>query len=117
MQNESCQDINGRKKEVTAALQDDNREWVTVLVAVCGDGTTLPPGLIYASKNSTLQSSWVVDIKLESTMSSSLQPHQDGQITTLVWPGKSRCLTAVQRRKRSKAEPGVSSFLTAMAAT
>ena len=51
------------KKEVTAALQDGNREWITVLAAVCGDGTTLPPGLIYASKNSTLQSSWVVDIE------------------------------------------------------
>lgn len=51
------------KKEVTAALQDGNREWITVLAAVCGDGTTLPPGLIYASKNSTLQSSWVADIE------------------------------------------------------
>ena len=52
------------KKEVTAALQDGNRDWITILAAVCGDGTTLPPGLIYQSKNSTLQSSWVADIEV-----------------------------------------------------
>ena len=34
-----------------------------MLATVCGDGTTLPPGLIYASKNSALLSSWVADIE------------------------------------------------------
>jgi len=42
-------------KEVRAARQDGSREWITVLASVCADGTALPPGLIYASKNSTLQ--------------------------------------------------------------
>ena len=28
-------------------IQDRNREWITVLVTICVDGTTLLPGLIY----------------------------------------------------------------------
>jgi hypothetical protein len=48
---------------VTAALQDGDREWIAVLAAVCGDGTALPPWLIYASKSSTLQSAWVANIE------------------------------------------------------
>jgi hypothetical protein len=51
------------RKEVTTALQDGSRNWITTVAAVCADGTALPPGLIYESKNSTLQSSWVADIK------------------------------------------------------
>jgi hypothetical protein len=43
------------KKEVKAALQDGSREWITVLASVCADGTAIPPGLIYASANSSLQ--------------------------------------------------------------
>ena len=45
------------KGEVKASLQDGNRAWVTVLACVCGDGSALPPGLIYESANSTIQSS------------------------------------------------------------
>jgi hypothetical protein len=53
------------KKEVTSSLQDGSREWVTTLAAVCADGTALPPSLIYQSNNSTLQDSWVADIKAD----------------------------------------------------
>jgi hypothetical protein len=41
-------------KEVTDALQDGSREWITLLAAICADGTALPPSLICASKSSTL---------------------------------------------------------------
>jgi ParB-like chromosome segregation protein Spo0J len=51
------------KKEVQATLQDGSREWVTVLATVCGDGSALPPGIIYQSTNSSLQASWVADIE------------------------------------------------------
>ena len=51
------------KGEVKASLQDGNRAWVTLLACVCGDGTALPPGLLYDSANSTLQSSWVEEIE------------------------------------------------------
>lgn len=51
------------KKEVTAALQDGSREWITLLAAICADGEVLPPGIIYASQNSTLRDTWVAGIK------------------------------------------------------
>jgi hypothetical protein len=50
------------RKEVTSALQDRNREWITLLACICGDGTSLSPGVIYEGK-SGLQSSWVNDIE------------------------------------------------------
>jgi hypothetical protein len=51
------------KKEVRETLQDGNRAWVTLLACVCGDGSALPPGLLYESANSSIQSSWVEEIK------------------------------------------------------
>ncbi|KNG52878.1 pogo transposable [Stemphylium lycopersici] len=42
----------------TAAIQDGNREWITLVACVCGDGTSLPPMLIYEGK-AGIQSSWV----------------------------------------------------------
>ena len=51
------------KKEVRQARQDGSREWVSLLACICADGTAVPPGLIFASKNSTIQSRWVVDIQ------------------------------------------------------
>jgi hypothetical protein len=48
---------------VTAALQDGSREWITLLAAICADGEVLPPGIIYASQNSTLRDTWVAGIK------------------------------------------------------
>jgi hypothetical protein len=44
-------------KEMTSALQDGSRDWVTIITAICADGTLLPPGIIYTSANSTLQQS------------------------------------------------------------
>jgi hypothetical protein len=32
------------------AIQDGNREWITLLACVCGDGEALPPALIYDGK-------------------------------------------------------------------
>jgi hypothetical protein len=51
------------KREVRATLQDGNRSWMTLLACVCGDGSALPPSLLYESANSTIQSSWVEEIK------------------------------------------------------
>jgi hypothetical protein len=46
----------------TAAIQDGNRAWITLLACVCGDGSSLPPALIYEGK-AGLQSSWVDSIE------------------------------------------------------
>jgi hypothetical protein len=51
------------KEEVKALLQDGNCAWITLLACVCSDGSALPPGLIYESANSTIQSSWVEEIQ------------------------------------------------------
>ena len=50
--------------EVRQARQDGSREWVSLLATICADGTALPPGIIFASKNSTIQSRWVADIEV-----------------------------------------------------
>ncbi|KAF1959163.1 hypothetical protein CC80DRAFT_514467 [Byssothecium circinans] len=49
--------------EVKLALQDGNREWITILACVCADGIALPPGLLFAAANNALQSAWVEDIE------------------------------------------------------
>jgi hypothetical protein len=46
----------------TAAIQDGNMEWITLLACVCGDGEALPPALIYEGK-AGLQLSWVDDVE------------------------------------------------------
>jgi hypothetical protein len=51
------------KGEVKASLQDGNRAWITLLACVCGNGSALPPSLIYESANNTIQSSWVEEIQ------------------------------------------------------
>ena len=48
---------------MTSALQDGNREWVTLLSTVCADGSALPPAIIFQSANNTLQDLWVADVK------------------------------------------------------
>lgn len=40
-------------KEVRQGLQVGSREWVSLLATICADGTALPPGIIFASKNHT----------------------------------------------------------------
>jgi hypothetical protein len=44
-------------------MQNGSREWITTVAYICADGTVIPPVLIFASKNSTLQSTWVNDTK------------------------------------------------------
>jgi hypothetical protein len=44
------------KKEIRQARQDSSREWVSLLACICANSTAVPPGLIFASKNSTIQS-------------------------------------------------------------
>lgn len=51
------------KKELTASLQDGNREWITLVATICADGTALPPALIFQSKNCTMQAPVVADIQ------------------------------------------------------
>jgi hypothetical protein len=51
------------KKELKAPLHDGSREWITVLASVCADETAVPPDLIYTSANSSLQKTWVANIK------------------------------------------------------
>jgi uncharacterized protein YndB with AHSA1/START domain len=75
------------RKEVTAALQDGSREWVTLLATVCADGTALPPGIIYQSDNSTLQAPWVAEIdtkKHDCFISSSLSGWTNNELG-LAW--------------------------------
>jgi hypothetical protein len=53
------------KKEFTAAIQDTNREWISLLACVCADGSHLPPSLVYPSASGLIQSSWVEEIEPE----------------------------------------------------
>jgi hypothetical protein len=41
-----------------AAVQDGNREWITLLACVCASGESLPPALVYQG-TSGIQSGWV----------------------------------------------------------
>jgi hypothetical protein len=52
------------KKEVRASLQDGLREFITLLVSTCADGSGLPAGLIVASAKGAIRSTWVDDIKV-----------------------------------------------------
>jgi hypothetical protein len=51
-----------QEKLRTAAMQDGNRKWITVLACVCGDGSSLPPALLHGGKVGP-QSSWVDDVE------------------------------------------------------
>jgi len=48
-------------EKLLGAGQDGSREWITVVATICGDGTTLPPLLIYDSTSGLIQDSWVQD--------------------------------------------------------
>jgi hypothetical protein len=43
------------RKEVTVALQNGSRKRITTIAAICADGSSLPPELIYESANCTTQ--------------------------------------------------------------
>jgi hypothetical protein len=51
-----------RRGGCRAAIQDGNREWITVLATVCGDGTSVPPGIIFQAKNGNIRDTWVDSI-------------------------------------------------------
>ena len=50
------------KKHFKQSLHDGNREWVTFLACICADGSTLPPGIIYAATGRAVQAPWVASI-------------------------------------------------------
>ena len=88
------------RKQVTASLQDGNREWITLLACVCADGSALPPGLIYQAAGTAVQSSWVESMDprkhlVHFTTSPSGWTNDD---VGLAWPGLNRCLIATPRR-------------------
>ena len=43
------------------AIQDGNREWITVLACVCADGEAIPPSLIYQSVAGHVLDTWLQD--------------------------------------------------------
>jgi hypothetical protein len=51
------------RKEVSAAIPDGFREWITVPACVHADGSHSPRSLIYQSVASTIQLGWVEDIE------------------------------------------------------
>jgi hypothetical protein len=50
------------RKEVTSAIQDGSREWITVVATICADESLLLPAIIFEGKR-TLQSAWVDNIE------------------------------------------------------
>jgi hypothetical protein len=50
-------------KERTAAVQDGNRGWITLLACVCASGNSLPPALVYQG-SSGLQLGWVDGVEV-----------------------------------------------------
>jgi hypothetical protein len=50
-------------KEATAALQDGNREWITLLACVCVSGESLPPALVDQG-SSGIQSGWTDNVEV-----------------------------------------------------
>jgi hypothetical protein len=50
--------------KLTHASQDGCREFISLLAAICGDGSTLPPALIYKGESGDLQDSWIEDLHM-----------------------------------------------------
>ena len=50
-----------RSKRIIGVSQDGNREFISLLAAICADGTALPPALIYQGESGDLQDSWLED--------------------------------------------------------
>jgi hypothetical protein len=48
-----------KRKRGRESLQDGSREWVTLLVCCCADGTALSPGLLFCSQNQSIYSAWL----------------------------------------------------------
>ena len=52
------------KHRIVGATKPGNREWITILATICGDGTWIPPGIIFAGKTGNLQTTWVENVEL-----------------------------------------------------
>jgi hypothetical protein len=48
-----------KNKRLKGASQDGSREFITLIAAICTDGTFLPPALIYQGKSHDLQDTWL----------------------------------------------------------
>ncbi|KAF7569826.1 Trichoplein multi-domain protein [Pyrenophora tritici-repentis] len=46
-------------------IQDGNRDWITVIAAICADGSTLPPAIIYEATSGNMYARWVDDIAID----------------------------------------------------
>jgi len=57
-------DMRKRGKLISAG-QDGNRSWITLLVGICQDRTTLPPFVIYQGQKGHIQDSWLDDFDLD----------------------------------------------------
>ncbi|OCK78032.1 hypothetical protein K432DRAFT_406814 [Lepidopterella palustris CBS 459.81] len=40
-------------------VQDGSREWITILAAICADGTALAPSMIYQATTGNIQDTWI----------------------------------------------------------
>ena len=47
--------------KVKNTIQDGNIEWITVIVTICADGTTLLLSLIYQTVTGNIQDTWLQD--------------------------------------------------------
>lgn len=52
-----------KKGQIRQNAQDGNREFISLLAAICADGTYVPPALIYQGASQDLQSSWMEDLQ------------------------------------------------------
>jgi hypothetical protein len=52
-----------KQGRITHAAQDGSREFITLLACICGDGTALPPALIYKGEPGTIQDTWLEDVQ------------------------------------------------------
>jgi hypothetical protein len=51
------------QKKVTAALQDGNRDWITVLACICADGSWVDPTIVYEG-TAGLREGWLSDLEV-----------------------------------------------------
>ncbi len=51
-----------QSSEIIGALQDRNREWVSLLSAICAVPDVIPPALIYQRESRDLKDSWIKDL-------------------------------------------------------
>jgi hypothetical protein len=50
-----------QQKKVTAALQDGNRDWITIMACICADGSWMDPAVIFEAKGE-LRDAWLRNV-------------------------------------------------------